>query len=87
MIDWIVKVTDMRLLKHRKNRKTYFNDYKNFNADKVVKYCTQCKRCWEYEQTWAGRTIKRIIYYENFVTYGKKRKTCRYCIITKKEKI
>ena len=48
-----------------------------FKADEHIYYCKSCNRCWEKSK----QTTKKnyIEFYEDFVTYGKKRKICKYC--------
>ena len=60
-------------------------------ADKQIKYCTTCKRCWELDTT-AVRNLKGnrkgtdiLRHYNGFPTLGKERQTCRLCK-TQKEK-
>lgn len=57
--------------KYERNR--FFDGKK---ADKSIKYCEDCNRCWE--------TIKlggsnNVLHYEDFPTYKRKRKKCFIC--------
>ena len=55
------------------------------HADKNIKYCLQCKRCWEMiAKSRTSRIRKILVYYLNFPTYGKKKEVCKKC---KKEEI
>ena len=55
-------------------------------ADKHVKYCKKCDKCWEIDwQTSRNqrRTIGKqmlISHYSDFPTYGKIKETCYYCL-------
>ena len=67
----------------RANYKT--SSFDAYRADKQVKYCTKCKKCWELDTT-AVRNLKGqkkgtqlLNHYPNFPSYGKKRKTCLVC--------
>lgn len=46
-------------------------------CDKEVKFCTQCRCCWEYATTVKARKIER---YKNFPSYGKTKEICPTCI-------
>jgi|TARA_R100000482_G_scaffold124916_3_gene79870 hypothetical protein len=55
-------------------------------ADQYIKYCLQCKRCWELSSAFrvnkknGKRNIEDFIsYYVNFPTYGKQRRQCPRC--------
>ena len=61
----------MRAPKKIKHKKSY--DGKR--ADKNIKYCESCKRCWEY-----NGNIKNLAHYEDFPTYKRERKTCKICL-------
>jgi hypothetical protein len=47
-----------------------------FKADEHIYYCKSCNRCWEKSKQ---TTKNHIEFYEDFVTYGKERKICKYC--------
>ena len=53
------------------------NDAKK--ADRNIKYCSGCKRCWEQELKESSYG-SRILYYKNFVSFGKEKKICKLCI-------
>ena len=60
--------------------------YESQLADKHIKHCTQCNRCWELSSTFRinQKNGKRnmsdfISYYVNFPTYGKKKQQCHQC--------
>ena len=61
------------------------SDSKSFDAkkaDSVVSYCNKCKDCWEIQTIRNNRrkgTPKEILYYKDFVTYGKPKKICPAC--------
>ena len=54
-------------------------------ADKHIKYCVTCKKCWQIDLESSRETYNRLLkitiynYYENFPSIGKKRKTCNRC--------
>ena len=47
-------------------------------ADDKIFYCVDCRICFEYDYL-----SKQTLYYDNFPSYGKKRKNCPKC--SKKE--
>lgn len=54
-------------------------------ADKKIKFCNSCKRCWEYDKA-SMRNLKQkrkgsfvVKHYQSFPTYGKKREKCEDC--------
>jgi hypothetical protein len=49
-------------------------------ADRNIKYCKSCNKCWEItlEDNFRKRD-RRIIYYNNFPFYGKIKETCDSC--------
>lgn len=51
------------------------------SVDEKIKHCLSCNRCWE--RNWfADRSWDisyKFLFYENFVTYGKKKVTCPVC--------
>ena len=61
----------------KKERKT------NLDAkicDKKIKYCTKCRLCGQFDYTSRGGSRTRIVvYYEDFVSYGKKKESCSNC--------
>ena len=55
-------------------------------ADKHIKHCKKCNRCWEVQigfnnkNKYGRRDIEDFIaYYVNFPTYGKKKQQCHQC--------
>ena len=60
-------------------------DGKSFDAkkaDSVVSYCSECRDCWEIQTVRNNRkkgSPKEILYYKDFVTYGKPKKICPPC--------
>ena len=46
-------------------------------ADEFIKYCFDCNNCWEINTTKKG--LKKIIYYKNFVKFGKQKQICDIC--------
>ena len=54
------------------------------NVDKKIKHCRQCNKCWEemlMEKYVKGQQElnKYVLFYEDFVTYGKAKITCPVC--------
>ena len=45
-------------------------------ADKVLKYCTICKKVWE-KYNYKGNT--NFFFYDNFPRYGKTKENCPNC--------
>ena len=60
-------------------------DYDAKKADKEIKYCINCKCCWQIDleksREYYNRRNKKLIYnyYNNFPTIGKERKICIKC--------
>jgi hypothetical protein len=49
-------------------------------ADKNIKYCKYCNKCWEIQLMNNFRKKERkIIYYDDFPNYGKIKQTCDTC--------
>lgn len=49
-------------------------------ADKNIKYCIKCKKCWELD--WLNYSRNRLdlySYYSNFPSYGKIKEICNKC--------
>tara|TARA_R100000664_G_scaffold2996_1_gene7058 strand:- start:34044 stop:34241 length:198 start_codon:yes stop_codon:yes gene_type:complete len=46
-------------------------------ADKRIKYCPGCKKCWE--SIYYG-SKQNIYHYLDFPTYGKAREICKVCV-------
>ena len=45
-------------------------------ADKNIKYCIECKRCWE--AIYYGNK-QNIYHYLSFPSYGKQKQICKHC--------
>jgi|TARA_R110000796_G_scaffold54893_5_gene128199 hypothetical protein len=61
-------------------------------ADKDIKHCFRCNRCWEIDMTTTrnqkGRRENSIFsYYENFPSYGKQKKICKDCKVEQMSQI
>tara|TARA_R100000234_G_C4953448_1_gene158464 strand:+ start:214 stop:519 length:306 start_codon:yes stop_codon:yes gene_type:complete len=67
----------------------YMSDAKR--ADDEILHCTKCNFCWQFNSQlsrtkhYKNNNIKLYLYYENFPTYGRKKRTCPDCEM-KKEK-
>ena len=49
-------------------------------ADRNIKYCKGCNKCWEISLMNNFRKKERnLIYYEDFPNYGKVKETCDAC--------
>lgn len=53
-------------------------------ADRTIRYCTQCKKCWEIilrtaQIDYKKVSLKNVHYYSNFPSYGKEKKICLHC--------
>lgn len=49
-------------------------------ADRNIKYCKNCNKCWEITLINNFRKKERkISYYDNFPSYGKIKETCDAC--------
>tara|TARA_R100000742_G_C4204676_1_gene32779 strand:+ start:152 stop:436 length:285 start_codon:yes stop_codon:yes gene_type:complete len=54
-------------------------------ADQVIKYCTECRTCWEkiriIDTIYKGgvETADFNLFYDDFPSFGKERKTCHKC--------
>jgi hypothetical protein len=60
-------------------------DGEGIYTDNVVKFCPECKKCWEMiEKVDSDRRNKFKIWNMTFLTdfpsYGKKREVCNYCL-------
>jgi len=55
----------------------------NYRTDSKIKFCKSCKRVWCYgiarESRYCYDERKRIIYYSEIPSIGKKRHTCPSC--------
>jgi len=54
---------------------------KRNSTDKTIFHCKNCKDCWEVKTIRDRKNIfpNEIIYYKNFVTYGKEKRICPPC--------
>ena len=79
--DWIFKTKERSTTKKYDSRT---NEAKR--ADKDIKYCPECKMCYEkYADTYNKKHLtlygkKLYVHYEDFPSYGKEVKTCPECI-------
>jgi multimeric flavodoxin WrbA len=54
-------------------------------ADKNIKYCESCNKCWEIDGSKANgsyyrdKGIKPTLFYEDFPILGRERKQCEEC--------
>jgi len=67
---------------HKRKRLPYGStNFPGRKADRLIKYCTSCKLCWEHKNSKVvkGFHLKNFEWYENFPTYGKERKICPNC--------
>jgi hypothetical protein len=49
-------------------------------ADKSIKLCPECKRCWQLILSgWKGSMGILPNYYYDFPSYGKEKKICKQC--------
>ena len=53
-------------------------NYDSRVADREIYHCTKCDICWEKTYRNNSHMVER---YKDFVTYGKKKKTCYGCKI------
>ena len=55
------------------------SEYKNLDAhlaDKLIYFCPECRNCWEVnKKKWSTA----VLFYDDFVSYGKKREVCLRC--------
>ncbi len=47
--------------------------------DESVKFCTKCKRCWEFVYKSSQGYVLSVMYLHDFPTIGKKREICPNC--------
>jgi len=64
----------MRKVKKKKPWEDKVNDARV--ADRRIKYCKDCKRCWEI--SYYGNK-ESIYHYLDFPSYGKNKITCKIC--------
>ena len=48
-------------------------------ADRNIKYCKDCNKCWEIDHGAKINGVTIIRYYVDFPTRGKIRESCLYC--------
>ena len=60
-----------------KKKKTSTTDGKL--ADKTVKFCPRCHRCYDTRYYKDVGNTGKVIYYDDFPSYGKERRTCKRC--------
>ena len=56
--------------------------YPGKKADKVIRHCQKCSRCWEHKISLTNRkkfSLSNFNWYENFPTYGKVKEVCPKC--------
>lgn len=83
MIEHIIKISTEKRIKERLNYKKNNNNRLSKvggQADDDVMYCSKCERCWEHRRKGNGnKQSNKILHYNNFVTFGKKRIICPIC--------
>lgn len=79
--DYVGRVVNKHNLKElSSDANNWKNDSKK--ADKAVKYCNGCKKCWEFwtEQRGPKRGRTKMLYiYADFPAYGKEKVLCPMC--------
>jgi hypothetical protein len=48
-------------------------------ADRNIKYCQDCNKCWEIDHGTKIQGVTIVRYYVDFPTRGKEREICIYC--------
>ena len=72
-------------IKENKYKKRKDSNCDSKQADKNIKHCKSCDRCWEMDRTKAHQshktrgTFSAYLYYEDFPKRGKEIKTCPSC--------
>ena len=81
MIEDIIKTSTEKMTQSRLRQKKHYNRHSRTGgqADDDIKYCNICDQCWEYHRKSNGNKEEKIIYYNDFVTYGKQREICVHC--------
>ena len=81
MIEDIIKTSTKQMTDARTRQKKHYNRHSNVGsqADDDIKYCKNCDRCWEYRRSLNGNKEKKIVHYNDFVTFGKQREVCPIC--------
>ena len=71
------------LAKTTRNEVTKTKGYKGCGlekkADKNIKYCKKCNRCWE-PICKPNNSKKQFLWYDDFPAYKKGKKTCPICL-------
>tara|TARA_B100001939_G_scaffold343153_1_gene355417 strand:- start:959 stop:1204 length:246 start_codon:yes stop_codon:yes gene_type:complete len=62
--------------KKQQYKRAPYKDQDSVRADKFIKHCQSCNKCWEYNRKHYGGQIH---VYENFPTYGKEKEMCPIC--------
>ena len=48
-------------------------------ADKTIKYCPECRRCYDTRYYKDVGNTDHIIYYHDFPSFGKEKRICKEC--------
>ena len=48
-------------------------------ADKTIKYCPECRRCYDTRYYKDVGNTDNIIYYHDFPSFGKEKRVCKEC--------
>jgi hypothetical protein len=48
-------------------------------ADKTIKYCPECRRCYDTRYYKDVGNTDNIIYYHDFPSFGKEKRICKEC--------
>ena len=76
---------EMDISSAHKQREILGADGEGVYTDQCIKFCTKCRNCFEIVITDTSHTGKRIytynmVYYRDFPSYGKEKKTCPRCL-------
>ncbi len=78
-----LKMKNCWMLKMKKIKDPYYKDSINFYskidsiyADESIKHCKVCNNCWQFKRKFGE---DRIIYYQDFPTFGKEKMDCPVC--------
>mgnify|MGYP003636925842 FL=1 len=76
-------IVESFLAKTTRNEVTKTKGYKGCGlekkADKNIKYCKKCNRCWE-PICKPNNSKKQFLWYDDFPAYKKGKKTCPTCL-------